>query len=147
MSEDHFNEPRDIAYGKEFAPRFQTSDKKLSWTDKSSSTIFAGCKQADLFLFAMALGKNREKKSDVKNPQKNVPVSALNKEAMKWNVLSIGVSESNDLLELKNEEALYVKAEKYANEGMAILQSHIEKQGLNYPKFLEAELREIVGEK
>lgn len=145
MTEEHFNEPRDIAYSKDHIPRYQTIDKNLSWTHKESNSIFAGFKQADLFLFAMALGKNRDKCSDLKNAQKNIPVSALNKESMKWVVLSIGIGESKDLLELKNEDQLYAKAEKYANEGIGILQSHMELHGLNYPKFLDAELREILN--
>ena len=66
-------------------------------------------------------------------------------EKQKWALLSIGISESRDLICLKDESPLYSIAEKYAEEGMKIIQSHRDRYGINYPKFLEVELRDILG--
>ena len=100
--------------------------------------------QADLFFFAMAVGYNREKRGDPKNKADDVSVNALS-EAQKWGLLSTEIAKAEDLLVLKDERPIYSEAEKYAEEGIKILQSHIESQGINYPKYLEAELREILS--
>ena len=79
MSVRHFNEPRDLAYGKAHAELFQG---KESWIDKGSRKIFAG-RPRDLFIFAMALGKFRNQKFDVKDRQANIPVQNM-PERQKW---------------------------------------------------------------
>lgn len=139
MSVRHFNEPRDIGYSKKLADLF-------SWTAKESTTIFAGAKQKDLFLFAVALAKHREQKFDgnLKEKQSNIPVQALT-EKQKWAILSIALAEQHDMTSLKDESPIYRDAEKYAEEGLQILKSHIEKRGPNYPQALEIELKEILG--
>jgi hypothetical protein len=143
MTVKHFNEPRDLAYSKKNAHFFRV-DEPGSWTHKGSTTIFAGKNQKDLFIFAMALGKNRLlNKTEVKDRQANIPVSALN-ERQKWILLSIALANTNDLLCLKDENPHYKEAESYAEEGMNILKSHIDKYGINYPQFLEAELKDIL---
>jgi len=140
MSASHNNEPRDTGYTKEHAEYYQDKD---GWLSKNSKTIFSGKYQKDLFIFAMAIGKYRQKKSPVKSPKlNNVRVDAMT-EKQKWAILSVGITESGDLLCLKDEAPLYAKAEEYAFEGIKILSSHIDKWGLNYPKALEAELKEI----
>ena len=65
-------------------------------------------------------------------------------EKQKWALLSIEISQSNNLFCLKDEAPIYNTAEEYANEGLKILISHVEKFGYNYPKALEAELKEIL---
>lgn len=140
MSVRHFNEPRDLAYGKEHARLFQG---KGSWIDKDSREIFAGKTQRDLFILAMALGKSRNQKSDVKDRQANIPVQNM-AERQKWAILSVALAEHNDLMCLKDENSLYKEAERYAEEGLKILQSHMDKWGSNYPKYLEAELKDIL---
>jgi len=138
MSVRHFNEPRDIGYSKKHADMF-------SWISKESNTIFAGTKQKDLFLFAVALAKHREHKYDgnVKERQSNIPVQALT-EKQKWAILSIALAEQHDMICLEDEGVIYRDAEKYAEEGLEILKSHIDKWGPNYPKALETELKEIL---
>ena len=42
------------------------------------------------------------------------------------------------------ENPHYREAERYANEGLKILRSHIDKWGVDYPRYLEAELRDIL---
>ena len=42
------------------------TDKKGGWLNKESKSIFAGKFQKDLFIFAMAIGKYRQKKSPLK---------------------------------------------------------------------------------
>lgn len=144
MAANHNNEPRDAAYTKEQLEIY--TDKKGGWLNKDSKSIFAGKFQKDLFIFAMAIGKQRDKKSPLKPPkQANVRVDAMT-EKQKWALLSIGISESKNLLCLKDESPLYADAEEYANEGLNILISHVEKYGINYPKSLEAELKEILSE-
>jgi hypothetical protein len=144
MATNHNNEPRDAGYAKEHAEYYQDKD---SWLSKNSKSIFAGKFQKDLFIFAMALGKYRQKKLPVKSPKlSNVRVDAMT-ERQKWALLTIGISESKDLLCLKDESPLYVKAEEYAYEGLNILVSHVDKYGINFPKALEAELKEILEEK
>jgi len=142
MAVRHFNEPRDLAYSKQHSGLFQGKD---SWIDKSSRGIFAGRTQRDLFIFAMALGKYRKQKSDSKDRQANIPVQTM-AERQKWAVLSVSLANNNDLMCLKDENSLYKEAERYAEEGLKILQSHVDKWGSEYPKFLEAELREILQE-
>ena len=142
MTITHNNEPRDVGYSETFLDYYQDKSDD-SWLRKGSSSIFAGKNQKDLFIFAMALGKAKNKKSTVKSKQSNVSVSAMT-EKQKWTLLSIGISESRDLICLKDESPLYNIAEKYAEEGMKIIQSHKDRYGINYPKFLEAELRDIL---
>jgi len=144
MAANHNNEPRDAAYTKEQLEIY--TDKKGGWLNKDSKSIFAGKFQKDLFIFALAIGKQRDKKSPLKPPkQSNVRVDAMT-EKQKWALLSIGISESKNLLCLKDESPLYAEAEEYANEGLNILFSRVEKYGINYPKSLEAELKEILSE-
>ena len=137
MAEDHRNEPRNVGYSKVHKETYKT------WIEKKSNSIFVGCTQADVFFFAMAVGYNREKRGDPKNKADDVSVNALS-EAQKWGILSAEIAKAEDLLVLKDERPIYSEAEKYAEEGIKILKSHIENQGLNYPKYLEAELREIL---
>lgn len=138
MAEDHFNEPRDIGYTKENKEIYK------EWTKREASGIFAGITQADLFFFAVAVGANRKKKKEIKSSKsKDIPTSALS-DSQKWGILSTVVAEKNDLLVLKDERPIYEEAEKFANEGIEIIKSHIEKNGLNYPKFLEVELKQIL---
>jgi len=138
MSNEHFNEPRNVGYSK------KNRDIYRDWTDKDSKSIFANKKQNDLFIFAMALGKYSGMESDLINRDANIPVDSI-KENQKWALLSIGISEMDDLLCLKDEKPLYLKTEKYAEEGLKILESHIDRYGTNYPKALEIELKEILG--
>lgn len=138
MSNEHFNEPGYVGFSK------KNGDIYRDWTDKDSKSIFANKRQKDLFIFAMALGKYSVMESDLVNRDANIPVDSM-KEQQKWALLSIGVSEMDDLLCLKDEKPLYSKAEKYAEEGLKILESHIDRYGTNYPKALEIELKEILG--
>ena len=138
MAEEHRNEPRDIGYSKD------QKEVYADWTEKDSSSIFAGLAQADLFFFAMAVGYNRERQEEPKNKLNHIPTSVLS-EAQKWGILSTEIAKKEDLLVLKDEKPIYSEAEKYAEEGIKIIKSHIEKHGLNYPKYLEAELREILN--
>src|SRR5208283_1942482 len=131
MTITHNNEPRDVGYSETFLDYYQDKSDD-SWLRKGSSSIFAGKNQKDLFIFAMALGKAKNKKSTVKSKQSNVSVSAMT-EKQKWTLLSIGISESRDLICLKDESPLYNIAEKYAEEGMKIIQSHKDRYGINYP--------------
>jgi hypothetical protein len=105
--------------------------------------MFAGKTQRDLFIFAMALGKSRKQKSDVKDRQANIPVQNM-AERQKWAILSVALAEHNNLMCLKDENPLYKEAERYAEEGLKILQSHVDKWGSSYPKYLEAELKDIL---
>jgi len=140
MSEGHFNEPRNASYTKEA--------KKLydDWTDKKDSGIFVGIDQIDLFFFAMAIGVHRNQSNPLKKRISNMNVTALS-EDQKWGILSASISKKSDLLILKDEKPIYETAEKYAEEGIKIIKSHIDKHGLNYPKFLESELRNILKKK
>jgi hypothetical protein len=140
MVTKHFNEPRELAYGAIHAELFQ---EKTSWINRDSSTIFAGKTQRDLLIFAMALGRLKGQKSDVKDRQSNIPVSNM-PEKQKWAILSIALAEHNDLMCLKDENPHYREAERYANEGLKILRSHIDKWGVDYPRYLEADLRDIL---
>lgn len=142
MSADHKGEPRNVGYSEKHAEYYQ--DKQSSWINKESNNIFAGKRQKDLFIFAMALGKNRNQLSEIKEKQNNVSVDAMS-ESQKWALLSIGITQDEDLICLKDEKLIYELAEKYANEGMEILKSHIDMWGPNYPKALEVELKEILG--
>jgi hypothetical protein len=141
MSDSHNKEPREVGYDKKYK-----EDIFKTWTNKESSSVFAGTTQADLFFFAMAVGFNRSKLSLVKNKANDVSVNALS-ESQKWGILCTAIAKNNDLLVLKDERPIYSEAEQYAGEGIKILQSHIESHGMNYPKYLEAELREMLEEK
>jgi len=138
MSEGHFNEPRNVSYTK------GTKELYENWTKKEkNSGIFAGINQSGLFFFAMAIGVHRNQSKPLKKRIPNMNVSALS-EDQKWGILSASISKNKDLLVLKNEKPIYETAEEYAEEGMKIIKSHIDKHGLNYPKFLETELRDIL---
>jgi hypothetical protein len=145
MTTNHPTEPRDAAYTKDHLEIY--TDKKGGWLHKEAKSIFSGKFQKDLFIFAMAVGKHRDKKSPLKPPKLgNVRVDAMT-EKQKWALLSIEISETKNLLCLKDESLIYTKAEEYAHEGLNILISRIEKYGNNYPKELEVELKEILAEK
>jgi hypothetical protein len=135
----HDTEPRNIGYGIDAAESYQ------QWTKDDATTLFSGKKQADLFVFAMALGKLRQQKSETSSKLDNIPVSAL-KERQRWAVLPIAISEESDLLSLKDEAPIYRLAEAYANEGIKILTSHMEKYGLSYPKKLIIDLKRLLNE-
>ena len=62
-----------------------------------------------------------------------------------WSILASGIEESGDILCLDDQKKIYEHAEEYAKEGIEIIKSHMEKYGTNYPKHLEAELKEILG--
>jgi len=142
MATNHNNEPRDAAYTKEQFDIY--TDKKGGWLNKESKSIFAGKFQKDLFIFAMAIGKHRQQNNPLPPPKLgNVRVDAMT-EKQKWALLSIGIAEKKSLLCLKDESPLYANAEEYAYEGLKILISHIDKYGVNYPKALEAELKELI---
>lgn len=143
MATNHNNEPRDAAYTKDQLEIY--SDKKGGWLNKESKSIFAGKFQKDLFIFAMALGKQRGGQPTPLTPpkQNNVRVDAMT-EKQKWALLSIGISKNKTLLCLKDESPMYADAEEYAHEGLKILISHVDKYGINYPKALEAELKELL---
>ena len=66
MTTKHNNEPRDVGYSETFLDYYQDKSED-SWIRKESSSIFAGKNQKDLFIFAMALGKTKNKKATVKN--------------------------------------------------------------------------------
>ena len=139
MVEEHRNEPRDIGYSRELKEIYK------DWTSKDSSSIFAGMTQADLFFFAVAVGYHRDRQEEPKNKTNDIPVSVFS-EAQKWGILSTQIAQKEDLLVLKDEKFVYSEAERYAEEGIKVIKSHMEKHGLNYPKYLEAELREILKE-
>jgi len=139
MAGSHHNEPRDIGYSKHHAYLFQ------SWLAENSETIFAGKKQRDLLIFAMALGRDRNEKSEVKDKQANVPVSNI-PEKLKWAILCTSIADKNDLSVLKDENEIYKDAERYGEEGLKILQSHIKRYGINYPYYLERELMDRLRE-
>ena len=145
MRGDHFNEPIRVGYDKDNHELYseKNNKNKTSWTSKESSTIFAGVTQAELFLFALAVGKNKGNTVPFKKIEKNIPLTAF-KEDQKWQVLSSIIAKGKNLIQLKDEKAIYSIAEEYANEGINILKSHMEMSGPNYPKMLEAELRDIL---
>ena len=137
MADNHYNEPRDVGLNRDFSSFLR------DWTNKDGGTIFSGSTMADIFVFAAALGKHRDKKSPVKNRTPNIPLTAFSEE-MKWAILSEAISKT-DLLILKDEKPIYSRAEEYANEGFQILRSRIDKDGVAFAQKLEIELREILN--
>jgi hypothetical protein len=146
MADTHHNEPRFIGWGDKFKEYYTISESYTGWRDTNSHTIFRKKDQKDLFVFAMALGYYNRQKSPVTYRQQNIRTEVLT-ERQKWAVLPIGVTEKEDLLSLQDETSIYGLAEQYANEGILILKSQMEKTELNYSKALEAQLREILKEK
>jgi hypothetical protein len=143
MSDIHRNRPRDIGYSKNVMKYYQKENVD-SWTNNEANTIFAGKMQKDLFIFAMAVGKYFNKKSsEIKSKQNNVSVDAMT-ENQRWAVLSICLSEEKNLLHLKDETPLYSEAEKYAEEGIIIIKSHMDYHLKNYSDFLEKLLIDIL---
>lgn len=143
-----FEEPRNAAYSREHADYYKDEGKHawLSKNEKLNTTIFKGKLQKDLFIFAMALGKNRERKQAIPPGKKvnSVSVAAM-KDPQKWALLSIGIEETGDIFCLDDQKTVYALAEEYAEEGIEILKSQMDKYGSNYPKQLELELKEILG--
>ena len=119
MSEGHFNTPREVGYDK------KNQEIYHKWISKNeSNNIFKGTNQSDLFFFAMAIGRNRDQKQSIKSSAKNIPISAFTS-IQEWGILSLAIAEKNDLLVLKDEKPIYEEAEKYAEEGIQIIQAHI----------------------
>ena len=137
MSDEKRNKPREVGYSKIH------KDVYKEWIEKDSKSIFAGVKQADLFFFAMALGFHREKKKDPKNKVLDIPVNVFSKD-QEWGILSTMIYKNKELGVLKDERSIYIEAEKYAEEGIEIIKSHIESMGVDYPKNLEVELRNLL---
>lgn len=144
MASKKFDEPRNASYSNEHADYYQ--GKKDGWLVKDTKTIFSGKIQKDLFLFAYAVGKNRERKAQFKPAEKvsNVYVSAMKPEE-KWAILSLGIAETGDILCLDDQKKIYESAEEYAKKGIEIIKSNMDRYGSNYPKQLEYELKEILG--
>lgn len=143
-----FEEPRNAAYSKEHAEYYKDEGKHawLNKNEKLNTTIFKGKMQKDLFIFAMALGKNRERKKSIPSGKRENHVSvAAMKDPQKWALLSIGIEETGDIFCLDDQKTVYGLAEEYAEEGIEILKSQMDKYGSNYPKHLELELKEILG--
>lgn len=137
MQDDVFNVPRAVNYSKENEKYYD------EWLNSDSNTIFAGFNKGDLFIFAMAIGKNRGKPKDLKNKIPYINVHQM-KEEERWALLSISISENKDLSILKNQQPLYSEAERYADEGINIIKSHMDLYGASYYKALESELRDIL---
>lgn len=144
MAIKKFESPRFVAYSKSHADYYQ--NKEDGWLGKDSLTIFRGGFQKDLFLFAYAIGKNRKEKSTFGTNDRilNIPTTAMD-EKEQWAILASGIEESKDILCLADQKEIYEKAEEYAKEGIEIIKSRMDKYGINYPKHLEAELKEILG--
>jgi hypothetical protein len=143
MTDIHRNRPRDIGYSKTVMKYYQ-KESDDSWTKNEANTIFAGKMQKDLFIFAMSIGKYFNKKSsEIKSKQNNVSVDAMN-ENQRWAVLSIGLAEDKNLLNLKDETPFYLKAERYAEGGIEIIKSHMDYHHESYSDFLEKLLNDIL---
>lgn len=144
MSSKKFVEPRNASYSKEHTDYYQDKDK--GWLVKENKTIFGGKLQKDLFIFAYAVGKNRERKGLFKPAEKvsNVYVTAMKPEE-KWAILSLGIAETGDILCLDDQKKIFESAEEYAKEGIEVIKSNMDRYGSNYPKQLEYELKEILG--
>ena len=144
MPTKKFAVPREVSYSKSHADYYQ--NKEDGWLGKNSLTIFKGGRQKDLFLFAYAVGKNRNEKSTfgASDRQSNIPIDAMD-DKEKWSILASGIKETEDILCLDEQKKIYEHAEEYAKEGIEIIKSRMEKYGTNYPKQLEAELKEILG--
>jgi|APSaa5957512535_1039671.scaffolds.fasta_scaffold03848_5 hypothetical protein len=99
---------------------------KSSGTVKSRTSMFAGKKLADIFIFAMTLGKNAgikkeyDKKSDRKDSI-NMEYIANQPEYL-WMMIAIAMEESQGDLKLFQEPRKIINiCEQYANYGIELL--------------------------
>ena len=100
---------------------------KASGTVKSRTSMFAQKKLADIFIFAIALGKNAGIKKDYakKTDRKdtiNIEYIASQPEHL-WMMISIAIEESNGDLEIFREPRAKIidVCEQYANYGIELL--------------------------
>ncbi len=99
---------------------------KASGTVKSRTSMFAQKKLADIFIFAMALGKNAgitkdyDKKSDRKDTI-NMDYIANQPEYL-WMMIAIAIEESDGNLEIFQDSRKIIDiCERYANYGIELL--------------------------
>lgn len=119
MDKQPINFSNDIAYDDYYLDEY----KKLIWKEGKGyeASPFKDRTYAEVFLCAMALGfknKSREKFKGKRIPQ--ISIDAL-KEKGRNLILSLAISESNDLEILYDPKAVYDIAEEYANGGIPLL--------------------------
>ncbi len=112
--------PINISYDKseEGAEDFYSSIKGAV-TEKSS--IFYERKQTDIFLLAMAIGKEMNSRKKIKKPSQSIRRTALT-EREAWQMCSVALSEEGANLDTLADPAKIVRiCEEYANAGLRTL--------------------------
>ena len=115
------NWPKYIGYNKSNAKvELYYDDKKKEGAKNKKTSFFYGKTALDIFLMAMALGKDIGSKTPIPKGGKanNLPTSSLT-DATMWAMISVALSEEDtDLDTLTDGKKIYEICEGYANTGI-----------------------------
>ena len=116
---------------------------------KDAGTPFSGLTMADVFIYAMALGFKKGKKTPYLEKERvpNMPAQAFNSE-MRWLMRSVAITECEGLEPIIEHKTVVEIAEGYANTGIQKIKQFMDKQTLDLEQdaVFERDLRkEIEG--
>ena len=104
------------------------------------NSIFYRKRQIDIFLLAMAIGKELNTKKPLKKPSQSIRRDALNEEEI-WLMCCVGLSEDDANLDILAEPTKLIRmCEEYSNGGINTLiqlENQIDLNNRQYEEFLE----------
>jgi len=81
-----------------------------------------GYDMANIFVIAMAYGVYYDEQKPIKNPQRSITTTAVQKD-FEWLIKAIAISKSKEGLDIvTNEGKIYQLAEEYANGGIEMIE-------------------------
>lgn len=115
---------------------------------KESGTPFSGLDMADVFIYAMSLGFDKERSTpygDKSERVPNMPARAFDSE-MRWLMRSLAITVNEESESIVDHRKVVDIAEEYANTGIDMMKGFIDKQTieLNQDAIFESHLRERI---
>ena len=114
---------------------------------RDAGTPFSGLTMADVFIYAMALGFKKGKKTPYQEKERlpNMPPAAFNSE-MRWLMRSVAITEKEELEPIIDHKNVLEIAEGYANTGIQIIRQFMDKQTIDLEQdaVFESDLRKQI---
>jgi len=139
--------PENMSYDISDTPISENYSERTGFTQKRTS-IFHKKRLLDIFLFALALGKQKGIRTPLKKKSQSMPTNALTEEEI-WMMTCVALSEPNADLDILTKPAEIVKiCEEYANTGINELITRDYNSSLSdplgpYEKLLEENLEKL----
>ncbi len=119
----------------------------INGTITEKGSIFYGKKQTDIFLLAMAIGKEEENRVKLKKHSESIRRDALEEKEV-WMMCSVALAEESSLDILAKSKDLIKICEEYANGGIKTLMAE-NKRGSDisspYEDFLEEVIKKMAN--